>query len=316
MSQTNQNFPQDPNQRDSGKKSMPIFYWVIIAVLLAGCVYLFMSQKSTQDKLAAQIKNEQAKTDSVEKERKALDDDFKAASVKIEELMTKNSKADSSLQQSKKEMAEMQTKIRTVIQKKDVSIAELKHAKEMIKDLTDKVKAYEERIAILEKENQHLKGENSDLNNKLDTAKENIKTITKLGSILHTSNIRLVPEHIKKDGTDKVTKKARKTDVLRITFDIDENHIAQSGTKQIYLRILGPDNTILSDSANGSGKFTSSHNEPISFSVLKEIPLIKDQPVKDVVVDWKQNGHYQKGDYNIEFYSEGVQVGKGTVKLK
>ncbi len=69
-------------------------------------------------------------------------------------------------------------------------------------------------------------GKNISLTGERDTALKKVEVIKKLGSVLHVSNIRLVPEHIKKDGTDKETKKARKTNVLKMTFDIDENHIA------------------------------------------------------------------------------------------
>jgi len=138
----------------------------------------------------------------------------------------------------------------------------------------------------------------------------------KAGSVLHASNIRMEPIHKRRNGKEKETGKAKKVDELRITFDIDENRIAESGTKQIYLRILAPDGTIMSNTANGSGMMTASTGSQVSFSVEKDIPLVQNQPVKDVTIDWNQEGNYPKGDYTIEVYSEGYKVGSGSVTLK
>ena len=315
MSQSNQNSSQSSSENQKGK-SIHIVYWVIIALLLAGCLYFFSTNNKTiqeKQQMEALLKQQ---TDSVEKERKILEEDFNAAKGKIDQLMTESSKKDTALEKSKKELSEMQSKIQVVMKKDKVTIEELKNARTMIKDLNDKIRAYEERIAELERENKELSGKNKVLKDEVDSeVKKNI-VLKKYGSILYTDNIRLTPEHKRKDGTDKETKKAKKTNVLRIVFDIVENHIAESGNKQIYVRLIAPDNSVLSNPANGSGNITTLKGEQLAFSVVKEIALTKDVPVKDVTIDWIQDGKYQKGSYTIEIYSEGTRVGLGQVTLK
>jgi len=122
--------------------------------------------------------------------------------------------------------------------------------------------------------------------------------------------------HKKKNGQEKETSKARKVDALRIMFDIDENRIAESGNKDIYLRLVGPDGTVLSSASNGSGMMTTAKGDQISYSLQKSIALTKEQPLKDVSVDWHQDGNYDKGVYLIEIFSEGYKVGSGNVTLK
>ena len=186
----------------------------------------------------------------------------------------------------------------------------------MINTLNDKSKQYEARIAELEKENATLTGENKTLTKERDsTTTENV-AIKKLGSVLDCSNIRMEALHTRKNGKEKETSKAKKADILRITFDIDENRIAESGTKQIYLRIIAPDASIMTSSANGSGMLTTSKGDQLSFSVVKGVPLTQGQPLKNIMVDWKQDGDYTRGVYTIEIYSEGYKVGSGTVTLK
>lgn len=314
MSQFNQSGGNAPEQNEN--KSKPIVYWVIIAVLLVACVALFISKNKLASDNEAKEKMLQSQIDSVRTDRASLQSDFDAASAKIDQLVSQNAKLDSNLQKDQSEMVAMQQKIKSVLGKSNATAAELKKARQMINELTDKTAKYEARIAELEKENGVLTDKNQVLTKERDsTVSQNI-AIKKLGSVLHASNIRMEPIHKKKNGKEKETTKAKKVDVFRIKFDIDENRIAESGSKQIYIRIVAPDGNVMSNTANGSGKMTTAKGENISFSIMKEISLVKEQPVKDVVVDWNQDGDFAKGSYLIEIFSEGYKVGGGNVVLR
>jgi hypothetical protein len=54
----------------------------------------------------------------------------------------------------------------------------------------------------------------------------------------------------------------------------------------------------------------------LPYSVMKEIALTQNQMVKDISVDWNQEGDYSRGNYTIEIYNEGYKVGNGSVTLK
>ncbi len=310
MSQFNESTPQQP------KKNNSIIYWVVILILLAGCVFLFMSKNKMAEENDSTVKHDQQTIDSVKTDRATLQSDFDAASAKIDQLVTQNAKMDSSLQGDKAEMAKLQNQIRAVLSNKNATQAELKNAREMITSLTDKTQQYEARIAELEKENANLTSENKTVTHERDSTAEKNMALKKVGSVLHASNIRMEPIHKRRNGKEKETAKAKKVDVLRITFDIDENRIAESGNKQIYLRIMGPDGNVMSNPANSSGMLTTSTGSQLSYSVVKEVALTQNQPVKDIAIDWNQDGDYPKGSYTIEVYSEGYKVGAGTVSLK
>ena len=312
MSQFNENAPQN----SPAKKNNSIVYWVIILILIAACIFLFYSKNKQQSDSDLALKQKQSTIDSVSTDRASLQNDFNAASAKIDQLVSTNAKQDSTIQNDKEQIAAMQGKIKTILSNKNATQAELKQAREMINSLQDKTKQLEARIAELEKQNTELTGQNKQLSKEVDsTVTQNIALKT-IGSVLHASNIRMEPLHDKRNGKEKETKKHKKVDVLRIKFDIDENRIAESGTKQIYLRIIAPDNSILSNPANASGMMTSSKGDQVSFSVVKEIALTQNPPVKDVSIDWKQDGEFQKGTYSIEIYNGGYKVGSGTVTLK
>ena len=315
MSQTNETNDQQP-QQNQGRRSNSIIYLVIILILIAGCVFLFMSKNKMAEENDLALKQKQQQIDSVQTSRASLQSDFDAASAKIDQLTTQNSKLDSALQGDKEVMKKLRGQIAAVLSNKKATLDELKQAREMINSLNDKSKAYEARIAELEKENTVLTGKNVVLTKERDSTITQNVAIKKLGSILGAANIRMEPIHVKKNGKEKETKKAKKVDVLRILFDIVENRIAENGTKQVYLRILSPDGTILSSPANGSGNMTTAKGDQQSYSIVKSVPLTQGQPLKNITADWNQDGDYARGVYSIEIYSEGYKVGSGNVTLK
>lgn len=316
MSQSNQTNSESQSQNNQGKKNNSIIYWVIILVLLAGCLYLFMSKnKMAQDNDIAS-KMQKTQIDSVNTVRDSLQKQFDALSVQIDMMKTQSAHQDSLLASDKEAMQKLKGQIAKILAKKNATDAELKDAREMIGNLTDQSKKYEARIAELEKENAALTGKVQVVTKERDSTVSKNIALHKIGSVLHASNLRMDPIHIKNNGKEKETKKAKKVDVLRIKFDIDENRIAESGTKQIYIRLIAPDGSIMGNPTNGSGMMNLNNGGKLGYSVVKDIALTQAQVVKDVTIDWHQEGDYQKGDYQIEIYNEGFKVGSGKVSLK
>ncbi len=313
MSQFNQTGAEKPNEE---RRKTPIIYWAVIILLLIGCIFLFYKNNRDKQSFDQNSKELMAKLDSVKTDRASLQSDFDAASAKIDQLVSSNAKLDSNLQKDQNEIIALQKKIRSMLGNSKATAAEMKKAREMINTLTDKTTQYEARIAELEKENLVLTNKNIVLTKDRDSAVTQNINMKRIGSVLHASNMRMEPIHVKKNGKEIETSKAKKVDVLRIKFDIDENRIAESGNKKIYIRMVGPDGNILKSDANGSGLMTTAKGDQISYSIQREIALIKEQPVKDVVVDWHQEGDYPKGSYLIEVFSEGYKVGSASVNLR
>jgi hypothetical protein len=99
-------------------------------------------------------------------------------------------------------------------------------------------------------------------------------------------------------------------------FDIDENRIAESGTKKLYIAIKGPDGSMLGKSIFGSGMMNTYDGKSINYSIEKDINLKQNEAMKNVVVNWRQEGAYKKGMYDVAIYNEGYTIGEGTAALK
>jgi len=309
----NQPTQQQPTNGGSPKRRNLTIYLIIIVVLLGTNIYLLFKK----NQLTQQNQQTSVQLDSVTLDRNKLDDQFKAAAVQLDAMTTKNAELDSQLHGKDGEIARLKSQISGILSNSHATQNDLKKARQLINTLNGKVRSYEEQIAELEHKNTELTGQNQVLTKERDSTVQSNIDLKNKGSVLHASNIRLTPIHLKHGGKkEKETGRARKVDVMRITFDIDENRIAESGTKQLFIRILGPDGGLITSKEAGSGTLNTADSKSIDYSILKEIALQQNQPVKDVIVDWQQAGDYQKGTYNIEIYNGGYKVGNGSVSLK
>jgi cell division protein FtsB len=302
---------QEMNQGSQPRKNT-IIYWIVIAVLLATCIYMFLGKKKATEQ------NEQTTAQLVvsDSTRKTVENDYNAALARLDQLTGKNVQLDSMVNVKDGEIAKLKDQIGKIMHDKNATASQLAKAKELISTLNNTVKSYEERIAQLEQENGKLSNANAVITKERDsTVTQNI-ALKQLGSVLHASNIRMVPIHQKRSGKETATTKARKVDLMKITFDIDENRIADNGTKEIYIRIVGPDGNMISNAASGSGVTGLADGKSLNYTVMKQIPLEKGKPVNDVSMNWHQDGDYLPGNYGIEIYNSGYLIGKGSVNLK
>lgn len=314
---------QDLNQPSStqpaGNSSQPprkntVVYWVIIGILLIACIFLFVQKNKT----VTEKEQTEEKLVTSDSSRKAIEGDYNAALARLDQLVSKNAQMDSTINAKNGEVAKLKNQINGILSDSRANASDLKKARDLIAKLNSTTKNYEERIAELEGENKDLSNKNEVLAQERDsTVTQNI-ALKKVGSVLHASNIRMTPIHLKNGGKkESETEHARKVDILRIKFDIDENRIAESGTKEVQLKITGPDGVVFSDPAYGSGSFkTAEGGQTVNYTLIKDIPLQQAQPVKDVTVDWHQTADYKAGTYYIEIYNEGYKIGGGSVTMK
>jgi predicted nuclease with TOPRIM domain len=258
--------------------------------------------------------------DSAITTRDNLNTEYEAAIVRLDQLNTTNAQLSNEIKDKDGELQKMRAELQTIMSKGKRSDAETARAKALIAKLNSKVASYEERITALEGENKQLTAQNTTLaEEKTKITEENtgLQRQVKLGAVLHASNIRMEAINLKRGGKKEVeTSRARKADMLRVIFDIDENRIAESGNKEIFMRITSPDGKLLSNAAYGSGVTTTDDGQQLSYTLAKQVNLAQNTPVKDVVVDWNQDSDYQRGTYAIDISNSGFRIGGGSVTLK
>lgn len=298
------------------KRNNAWIYIAIIILLLATNIYLFLQKKSnTRDNL---LISEQLQQTTSEKE--VLQNEYDAALARLDQLTSQNAALKNHVDSQSSELQHIKDHIRNILSKSNVTQTELKEARVLIGSLNKKISDYAQQIADLKQQNSTLTEQRDSVttaNTGLKQANEGLQKKVAVAKILHASNIRLLPIILRKGGRkESYTEKARKVDLLRIIFDVDENLLAESGTKEFDIRIISPEGTLLSNTALGSGSFIDSKGKTQYYSLSKTVQLTSGMPLQDIDVDWRQAASYEKGSYIVEIYYEGHLIGQGTTTLR
>ena len=293
---------------------------LIVALLGTWGYIIYDKNKTKQEKqdLTTQLVNSDSSKNELQRE---LND----AALRLDVLKTSNVKADSLLKTKDKDIQDLQRKVQNIINDKNATASQLAEAKRLIAELKGNIETYTAQIEELKTQNTQLTQEKQQVTQERDVANKNhdsanqvIKqreNVIDIGSTLHASNFSIVGLKEKSGGKEKETTTAKRVDKLRISFDIDENRITQTGPKDIYICITSPDGNPVTVEALGSGKFKIRDGSEIPFTEKVQINYIQGQK-QPVTVEWSQNSNFQTGNYKIEIYNNGFKIGEGVRSFK
>jgi len=180
------------------------------------------------------------------------------------------------------------------------------------------VESLRKEKTALQIENETALVKNGETEKKLDAAVRTIKEkddIIDLATTLNATSFNITSIHEKNNGQERSTVIAKKTDKLRISFDISENKIAASGPAELYVCITGPDGTPISVEALGSGKFTTRNGQEKFYTEKIAINYVTGNR-QTVSFDWRQNSFFEPGMYKIDVFNNGFSIGSGIRYLK
>lgn len=300
---------ENTNNTVQTKKNNKWLYWfVIIILLILNVVQSFMSRNHKQD-----INLLTYKVQETNEAKALLEEEYKLSLTRLDDLIGKNANLDNQLNQKDSELARTKARIQEILTKHNANAEELTEAKDLIIKLNTRIINYEKEIISLNKENFNLKLQKDSI---LDNNEDLIKKV-EIAKVLNASNIRLVPIKQNKKGTkENLTAKASKVDLLRLTFDIDRNYLAEGGSNDLYIRLIAPNGELLMNETFGSGSFVLNEGSKMQYSISKTVRLEPGKPINDISVDWLQDDPYLKGFYNVEIFHRGYVIGIGDVFLK
>ncbi len=310
------------SEQTTPKDNRKLWYGILTVLLLGTWCYIIVDKSKTKETIVQ--KDTQILTVSTEKDSIQLA--FNSASLKLDSLQTTNTKYQGALAEQNDKISNLKREIGKILNNKNATLGELKQAKAMIEELNGKIDGYSAEIDRLKGENKVLTTSNAQLNSQKDsinaekqtlqqtltTTEAAKKNVEDLASTLHASNIAILAIEKKSSGKEKQTTTAKRADLLRFTFDLDENMLAPSGTKEIYICVVGPDGRAITEGStfmtrdSGAKAFTSKVD--VNYEQGKRTP---------VNVDWKNGtGKYQIGDYKISIFHNGFKIGEGVKTLK
>lgn len=302
---------------DKPKRNNTWIYLGIIILLLTTNILLFTNKKDADQKVAAT----ETKLEKQDLENVNLNVQYGAALKKLDEMMGQNSSLDKQLKDQDSEITHLKNRIEAILNNKNATAKELSEAKGLISKLNREVGIFEKEIADLKNENKTLSVANKKSVTRVQQLKEEkdiVEEQLELAKVFTASNIFIQPIALRKWGNkESETSKARKVDILRIVFDLNENKVVNSGKQTFYIRIINPDGKLLTNQALGSGRFEINGMEETQlFTISKSLAINAGQSVQNVMVDWEQTADYTKGAYSIELYHQGFLIGKAITQLK
>lgn len=265
-------------------------------------------------------------------EREGLQKELDNAMLRFDDLKTESAKKDSSMLAKDNEIAEKKSRIQSLLSKVNATQGELAEARRLIRSLNGDIDGYKMQIEQLKGENLVLTQEKEVVTQDRDRIRREYDSsqtsmaaqqaalrkekdeVVDVASTLHASNFNILPIKEKGGGKEKTVSTAKKADKLRVTFDLDENRVAQSGNKDVYICITDPSGNPIAVEALGSGKFNTRDGQEKLFT--KKLDVLYTQGQRQTVnVDWKQD-KFIKGSYKVEVYHNGFKIGEGYASIK
>jgi len=307
--------PQSPKNR---KDNRAIIYGALIVALLGTWTYIIYDKSKSSEQIA-QIQGQVQQADS---SKSAIQEQFNEANARLDEMTGKNAKLDSLLKRDDADISAKKNRIASILKKEHATEAELAEAHNLIAQLNGQIDGYIAEIEKLKGENLQLSQDKATVTQQRDQVQHTYDSVNvvknnlqDVGSTLHASNIAIAAYDEKSNGKEKETTSAKKANALKVSFQLDENRIAQTGSKDLYICITDPAGQPVSVEALGSGSFTTRDTVTRVFTVKKTVDYVQGQ-ILPVEVSWKQNSKFQKGQYKIEIYNNGFKIGAGSVSLR
>jgi predicted nuclease with TOPRIM domain len=311
--------PEAP-KRDDRK----IIYGILIAALLGTWGYIIYDKSKTNESIN-QLQTQYSNVDSARNEVQA---EYNDALARLDSATGNNTQLTGALAERQAEINNLKKQITSITNKRNATAGELERARGLINQLNMRIDDMYAEIQRLKYENQQLatsnkrlKVEREQLSTERTQLQENLATtetarkeVEDIAATLHASNLNITPIHVKGNGKEKETTTAKRVDLLRVSFDVDENRVAPTGNKDLFVTVTGPDGRPVT-MASESGTFDTRDSGTRPYTNKVTIPY--EQGKKSTVsFDWKQEGKYQLGEYKIEVYHNGFKIGEGRKVLK
>ncbi|MBL7776864.1 MAG: hypothetical protein JNK66_01070 [Chitinophagales bacterium] len=288
----------------------------LLLLLLLGSGYLLWNKNHANDVLTTEKQQ-------LEAEYKNLNDTLEIRKSEIEQMISESGIKDDSILAMRDELEKKQQQLQSAIAGGKKDKAELKKLREMLTGYESSMAEMKARIDQLVAQNKQLTDQNQQLSTDLNSEKATTAQLTEtnkglskkveLGSLLQLRSMEVVGVRKKGSGDDKVIKRAKQVESLRISFETGDNKVLEQGNVALLIRVINPKGETIAIADKGSGTFKLAESgETVQYTQKAEFDW--NQSNKKIVVYWSSNVNAE-GTYKVEVYQSGYLVGKGSVEL-
>ena len=290
----------------------------VLAVLLVGSliyIYQVSTEVETVQKVLTKTVSEKetitkdlealkltydAAIESAGNEKSALTEELTQERDKVIALMAEVNKSKGDVSKYKNQFLSLQTKMN-----------QLMAENEQLKVINTKVTAQRDSTAVVLTDTRK---KNEVKVTELVTKNDELARVVEKGSKLTVLNLKGVALQVKKSNLfrskDKEveTDKASRADVLKISFTIAENLIANSGEKTYYVQVIDGKNNVI-----GNKEETEFGGKALSYSFITKVKYEN----KTVKVEESLPGKgFEKGTYFVNIFDQAVLVSTSSFDLR
>ncbi|MGF7137957.1 FtsZ-binding cell division protein ZapB [Roseimarinus sediminis] len=297
---TDQPIPEKTNRYD--KKNMLVI--ALSVVLLAVMVMFFMQRREhkgivqelniEKDSIQVELEQMVVNYDSLKTDNDELNNHILITQSEIKNLLVE---IDQVKKASYREISQYRDKVNTL--------------RGIMKSLYNQIDSLNERNKVLFAENQEVKqmySEEKNRNEELEIEKAKLEERVKKAQILEALNLRgtgLTPR-------DRETDKVARTQKLIISFTLSKNLTAPRGAKNVYIRIMRPDQLLLLNEGENLFRF---EDLKIPYTAMREVNYEgMELPVN---IFWDNTGKEAllPGTYTVDVFADGYNIGTAEFVL-
>lgn len=277
----------------------------ILAIAVVAITFLLVRER--------QAKNDMALLFELEKEE--MENEYTRFANQYDELQYQISN-DSLIKVLENEKLKTQRLLEELRSVKTTNAREIMRLKKELATVRSVLRTYVVQIDSLNRLNQELAEENKAVKRKYNEAARQISSLSEETKMLN-EKVELASQldatHIQTLPMNKRGKKARRVkDVVKfaISFTISKNISAETGEKDIYLRITKPDNSVLAKSNAHTFPY---ENKELAYSIKKNIEYTGEE--QEVTAYWDVEEYLYAGEYRVDIFADGTLIGTSHFTL-
>jgi hypothetical protein len=279
---------------------------ILLSIALVVVVVMYFSKKEEHNEIVLQINNEK---DSIKVELTHM-------LVNYDSLKTNNDKLNQNLLFTQSEIKNLLVEIDQV---KRASVSEVSNYKDKVntlrgimKDLYNQIDSLNERNKVLYAENVQVKQrytEEKTKNEVLVQEKEELVQTVKRAQILEATNILISGLTPRDKETDRIGRMQK----IMISFSLSKNLTAERGAKNVYVRIMRPDQLLL---VGNPSELFAFEDLQIPFSAKREVNYEGSELPMNIYWDNKGREPLIPGIYTVDVFADGFNIGTAKYLFK
>ncbi len=279
---------------------------IVLSVILVVVVVLFFLQrhenniiineiKAEKDSIQFQLTEIAAEYDSLSTENDTINEQLFIAQAKVKDLLIE---VEQTKKVSYKKISGYQKQVTTL--------------RGIMKDFIVQIDSLNEINKVLRAENLEVKEQYKAVeqkNEKLSKEKQNLQQNLQRASMLEARELTAEPLN----SRSKATKYAKRVQKIKIYFVLSKNVSAKRGAKNIYARIMRPDQLLMSKSADNLFQF---EDLKIQYSAMRKINYEGQELAVAIFWDNSNEPQLMPGEYTINLFADGNEIGETTFSIK